>query len=137
MSPGSKGGEKAGKPGTGGQLEELVKRAEEAREAVCQTLGSRYDSLAMVVHDTAHLHHRVANALEDLTSLHNSIEQEVLPNYENVIKEFLKRLFYLYNFINAFFVFFVLHDNHYKRNPPCYLLYLQKLILCSSFLRNC
>lgn len=82
----SKGGEKAGKPGTG-QLEELVKRAEEAREAVCQTLGSRYDSLAMVVHDTAHLHHRVANALEDLTSLHNSIEQEVVSGLEGSVDE--------------------------------------------------
>ncbi|KAG7154664.1 Centromere/kinetochore protein zw10-like [Homarus americanus] len=84
----SRGGkEKTGKLGIDGQLEELVKRAEEGRVGVFQALGSRYSKLTTALHDTTLLHDRVNAALRDLTNLHDSIEQEVESGVKSSVGE--------------------------------------------------
>lgn len=79
--------EKTGKLGVDGQLEELVKKAEEARVGVLQALGSRYEKLTTALHDTTHLHERVSAALQDLSNLHESIEQEVVYGVKGSVGE--------------------------------------------------
>ncbi|KAK8726414.1 hypothetical protein OTU49_010253 [Cherax quadricarinatus] len=74
--------------GVDGQLEELAKRAEEAREGVLHALGSRYIKLTNSLYDTSHLQESVSAALHDLTSLHDSIDEEVANGVKGSIGEF-------------------------------------------------
>lgn len=83
----SKGNEKAGKPGSGGQMEELIKRAEEARLSVCQELHSRYSTLSVDLHYTSHLHYRVETAIEEISQLRDSVQQEVVYGVKGSVGE--------------------------------------------------
>ncbi|XP_045583707.2 centromere/kinetochore protein zw10 homolog isoform X1 [Procambarus clarkii] len=85
----SRGGrDKSAKLGVEGQLEELVKRAEEARVGVFQALGSRYSKLTTALHDTTQLHERVGSALEEISNLHNTIEEELVNGVKGSVGEF-------------------------------------------------
>lgn len=76
--PTGRGGrEKVGKIGLEGQMEELVRQAEEARVGVLQALGSRYVELTSAISDTALLQQRVSSTLQNVTDLHTSIDQDV------------------------------------------------------------
>lgn len=66
-----------GKVGLEGQMEELVRQAEEARVGVLQALGSRYVELTTAVSDTAFLQQHVDATLQSITDLHTSIDQDV------------------------------------------------------------
>ncbi|KAK7070640.1 hypothetical protein SK128_017577 [Halocaridina rubra] len=76
-----------GKPGTGGQLEEIIKRAEEAKLSVCQDLQSRYSNLSVNLHITSHLHQRVSSTLEELNQLHDTIQDEVISGVKGSVGE--------------------------------------------------
>lgn len=66
-----------GKVGLEGQMEELVRQAEEARVGVLQALGSRYVELTSAISDTARLQQRVESTLQNITDLHTSIDHDV------------------------------------------------------------
>ena len=58
-------------------VEELVKRSEEVKANVCQTLSSRYSTLNSVLRDTTSLHQRCTSTLDDLHFLQKQIQNEV------------------------------------------------------------
>ena len=60
-----------------GELEELVKKADEVKVTVCQTLATRYDTLTSVLYDTSMLHKQVNNTLDDLNILQKNIQNDV------------------------------------------------------------
>ncbi|KAK3876808.1 hypothetical protein Pcinc_018426 [Petrolisthes cinctipes] len=69
------------------QLEEVVRQAEEAREAVLQCLESRYSQLNTAVQDTKYLHDRVNKARLNVNNLSDYIEQEVLTGVKGSVGE--------------------------------------------------
>lgn len=71
------GREKLGKVGLEGQMEEMIRQAEEARVGVLQALGSRYVDLTSAISDTALLQQRVESSLQNVTDLQTSIDQDV------------------------------------------------------------
>ncbi|KAK4295906.1 hypothetical protein Pmani_031551 [Petrolisthes manimaculis] len=70
-----------------GQLEEIVRQAEEAREAVLNSLATHYSHLNTAVHDTNYLHDRVGKARTNVSGLSDYIEQEVLRGVKGSVGE--------------------------------------------------
>ncbi|XP_050712012.1 centromere/kinetochore protein zw10 homolog isoform X2 [Eriocheir sinensis] len=81
------GREKVGKIGLEGQMEELVRQAEEARVGVLQALGSRYVELTSAISDTALLQQRVSSTLQNVTDLHTSIDQDIISGVKGSVGE--------------------------------------------------
>merc|ERR1712106_133178 len=76
-----------GGAGSGSPMEEVKKRAEEARVGVCQALQDRYCNLTAALQDTTHLHHRVTTALHDLEEAQSTIKNEVVGSVESSVGE--------------------------------------------------
>lgn len=76
-----------GGAGSGSPMEEVMKRAEEARVGVCQALQDRYCNLTAALQDTTHLHHRVTTALHDLEEAQCNIKNEVVGSVESSVGE--------------------------------------------------
>ena len=63
--------------GLEGQMEELVRQAEEAHVKVLKAMKSRYVELTSAVSDTAFLQHHVETTLQSITDLQTTIYQDV------------------------------------------------------------
>lgn len=74
--------------GLEGQMEELVRQAEEARVAVVQALGSRYVEMTPAISNTALLQQRVESTLKDVNELHTAIDHDVSMLYESMSQRF-------------------------------------------------
>ncbi|CAL4121290.1 unnamed protein product, partial [Meganyctiphanes norvegica] len=80
-------GDVCGNSGSRSPMEEIMKRAEEARVGVCQALTDRYCNLTVALQDTTHLHHRVITALKDLEEAQSNIKNEVVGSVESSVGE--------------------------------------------------
>ncbi|XP_066948974.1 centromere/kinetochore protein zw10 homolog isoform X1 [Macrobrachium rosenbergii] len=78
---------KSGKVVFSNQLEELVLKAEEAQLGACQDLRSQYCSLSLDVQITTQLHHRINTAIDELTQLQDSVQQEVAYGVKGSVGE--------------------------------------------------